>query len=163
MTALIIPLDGRITSQNILSGPLTGGEVQEIVSPGNAAQGNTYQVSTATLAAFYSSFPFLNTELITAGATSISPYLVQATDTRILFKKTISSASYAVCPLASAMEYGQSVFFKDLRGDAATHNITVSFTGGELCDGLSQMLITGPYGWISITPAPGGGSWYQSA
>lgn len=162
MAGLFVPTDGRITSQNILSGPLTGGEVQEIVSPGNAALGNTYQITTAVLAAFYAGFPFLNTEVILAGATSGSPYVVETTDTRILFKKTIGAASYAACPLAASMIYGQSVFFKDLKGDAGTNAITVTFTGGELCDGQSQLQITNPYGWFAITPTPGGGSWYVS-
>ena len=158
-----IPLDGRITSQNILSGPLTGGEVQEIVSPGNAAQGNTYQVTTAVQAAFYSAFPALNTEIITAGATSISPYQVAITDTRILFNKTLGSASYAVVPLAASMEYPLGIFFKDLKGDAATNAISVTFTGGQLCDGLSTITITDAYGWFTIFPVPGGTSWYMGS
>lgn len=159
---LFIPQDGRITSQNVLAGPLNGSEVQEIVSPGNAALGNTYQVTTAVLAAFYGAYPFLNSETITAGATSISPYLVEATDTRVLFKKTIGSASFALCPLAASMLYGQEVLFKDINGDAGAHNITVSFSGGEECDALAMLEITTNYGWFRITPIPGGGGWYQS-
>jgi hypothetical protein len=157
-----IPQDGRMTSFQSLPLALTGGELMWIVSPGNAANGVLYNVTTATLGAFFSAFPFLNTELITAGATIGSPYNVQKTDTRILFKKTIGSASYAVCPLAASMQFGQSVFFKDLKGDAHTNNITISFTSGELCDGLSDLVIKNAYGFIAITPVPGGGAWYQS-
>jgi hypothetical protein len=161
--ALFIPLDGRIPSQNPLPAPITDGSaVMEIVSPGNNDTGNTYKASLNTLAAFFAAFPFLNSELITAGATSGSPYPVQPNDTRILFKKTLGSASFAVCPLAASMVYGQTVFFKDIKGDARTNNITVTFTGGELCDGQSQMKITNNYGWFAITPVPGGGAWYQS-
>ncbi len=54
---LTVPLDGRITSQNVLSGPLTGNEVMEIVSPGNASQGNTFQILLNTLAVFFNSQP----------------------------------------------------------------------------------------------------------
>lgn len=68
-----VPIDGRITSQNILNLPLTGGEVMEIVSPGTAAAGNTYQVSTAVLRAFMSAWSNATTAVT-------STYLVQSTD-----------------------------------------------------------------------------------
>lgn len=160
--ALFTPLDGRITSQNTLLGPLTGGEVQEIVSPGTAANGNTYQIALQTTAAFYAAWPTLNAEKILAGASLASPYQVLTTDTRILFNKTVGAASYAVLPLAASMIYGQEVLFKDIKGDAGTNAITVTFTGGEKCDGLTQVQITQPYGWFRVTPTPGGGSWYMS-
>ncbi len=159
--SLTTPADGQITSLTLLSPPLTGGEVQEIVSPGNAAAGNSYQVTIATLAAFYAAFPFLNTENITAGATLVSPYSVETTDTTILFNKTIGSASYAVLPSAGSMLYPFPILFKDFKGDAETNNITISFTGGQLCDGQSQVTITNDYGWVRIAPGPGGGSWYE--
>lgn len=54
-----IPLDGRITSLEALPIPLTGGEVFEIVSPGNAASGNNYQVALNTIAAFVTTNPGL--------------------------------------------------------------------------------------------------------
>jgi hypothetical protein len=158
-----VPLDGRITSQAVLSAPLTGGEVMEIVSPGNAAHGNTYQVSTAVLAAFAAAFSSLNTETITAGATSGSPFNVETTDTRILFNKTIGSASYALLPLAASMVYSQPVLFKDLKGDADTNPISITFTAGELCDGLSAVEITTSYGWVTINPVVGGGAWYMTS
>lgn len=156
--ALFVPLDGRITSQNTLSGPLTGTEVMEIVSPGNAALGNTYQITTSVLAGFVSVGV---SEIILSGATSGSPYLVQPADRRILFNKTSGSASFATCPLATTM-LGGPVLFKDLKGDANTNNISVSFTGGELCDGQSSLQVKTNYGWFVITPIPGGGGWYQS-
>jgi hypothetical protein len=159
---LIVPLDGRITSQNQLYSGLTGSEVMYIVAPGTASAGNSYQITVANLAAYISSYPYLNTEILTAGATLVSPYVVQSADSRILFKKTIGSASYTTCPLAASMLYGQEVLFKDAKGDAVTNNITISFTSGELCDGLSQLTIAAPYGWVRITPTPGGGSWYQT-
>ena len=155
-----IPLDGRITSQNPLAGPLTGGEVMEIVSPGNAAQGNTYQVTTTVLAQFFSGYPSLNTETITAGATSGSPYMVETTDTKILFNKLLGSPSYAVLPLSGSLINAQPIMFKDLKGDAATNNITISFSGGQLCDGLSEVVISTAYGWFIINPIPAGSGWY---
>ncbi len=159
--SLTTPADGQITSLTLLSPPLTGGEVQEIVSPGNAAAGNSYQVTIATLAAFYAAFPFLNTENITAGATLVSPYSVETTDTTILFNKTIGSASYALLPSAGSMLYPFPILFKDFKGDAETNIITISFTGGQLCDGQSQVTITNDYGWVRIAPGPAGGAWFQ--
>lgn len=158
-----VPTDGRMTSFNPLPIPLGGGELLWIVSPGNAAQGNLYNVTTGVLAPFFAAYPALNTELLTAGATLVSPYPVATTDTRILFDKTLGSASYAVLPLSSSMAYPLGVLFKDIKGDAATNNITISFSGGQLCDGLSTVVINNAYGWVTINPIPGGSGWYVTS
>jgi hypothetical protein len=160
--ALFVPTDGRLTSQNLLNLPLTGGEVMYIVSPGNAALGNSYQVTVATLAAFMAAFPKLNYELLTSGATLAHPYNVLNTDTGVLFDKTIGSASYAVLPAAGSMQFPLGVLFKDIKGDAATNNITITFSGGQLCDGLSSVEISNPYGWVNIYPLPTGSGWYMA-
>lgn len=160
MAATFTPIDGRITSLQVLNIALAGGEVMEIVSPGTAAAGNNYQVTTATLAAFFAAFPVLNTEDITAGATIASPYAVETTDTQILFNKTLASASFAVLPSSSSMAYPFGVLFKDLKGDAGTNPITITFTGGQLCDGLASISITDDYGWVKIFPVIGGSAWY---
>lgn len=165
MCALFIPLDGRLTSQNPLpsSYRLVGGEAMYMVAPGSATLGNSYQVTTAVLGNFFYSWPSLNTNTITAGATSVSPYLVEATDTRILFRKTISSPSYAVFPLAVTMSYPGGVLIKDLKGDAATNNITITFSNGEECDGLSTVVVDINYGWFTLNPIVGGGGWYLTS
>lgn len=157
-----VPSDGRMTSFLAVPASLVGDELMWLVQPGNANAGILYKVTLGVLAPFFAAFPVLNTELITAGATIGSPYNVATTDTRILFNKTLASASYATCPLASSMAYPFGILFKDLKGDAATHNITVNFTGGELCDGQSTIVIDNAYGWVTVNPTPGGGSWYQS-
>ena len=162
MAVNFVPIDGRLTSLQLLNIALTGTEVMEIVSPGNAANGNNYQVTLNILAAFFAASSGITTELITAGATLSSPYVIATTDTRILFNKTVSSTSYAVAPLASTMLFSAGVLIKDLKGDAATNNITVIFMGGELCDGASSVVIDTAYGWGTITPVPGGGAWYQA-
>ena len=161
--ALTVPLDGRITSQNVFPSPMTGGGVFEYVWPGNAAQGNTYQISDEVMAAFFAAFPVLNREYIIAGATGGSPYQVATTDTQILINKTLASASYAVMPLASSMAYPFGVLFKDIKGDAATNNITITFSGGQLCDGESSVVIADNYGWATINPVPGGGAWFLTS
>lgn len=156
----IIPLDGRITSLEMLPIALAGDEVMEIVSPGDAANGNNYQVTTAVLAAYFRSFSSLSTTIITAGATLATPYNIVVTDTRILFNKTVPSASYAVAPLAASM--AAAVLIKDFKGNADVFPIQISFTGGELCDGLSTVTLSNSYAWTNINPTPGGGSWYLS-
>jgi hypothetical protein len=101
-------------------------------------------------------------ELITSGATSGSPYNVLPGDGAALFMKTIGSASYAVVPLAADMASDAPVLFKDINGDAGTNTITINLTGGELCDGDSEVTITNNYGWVRLAPLPGGGAWYQA-
>lgn len=161
-TELFIPLDGRIPSQNILVSPLDGTEVMEIVWPGTNAQGNTYQVTTNTLSEFFAAFPTLNTEIITAGASSIAPYMVSITDTRILVNKQLASATSIVFPKASTMLYKQDVKIVDFKGDAFNNNITITFSNGELCGGQSTIILDNDYDWTTITPYPGGGAWYRS-
>jgi hypothetical protein len=162
MPATFVPVDGRITSLEVLNIPLTGSEVHEIVSPGNEEEGNNYQVTLLVEAAFYAAFPYLATTVITGGATLATPYDILTTDTRILFNKGVGSASYALAPLASSMARPYPLLIKDFKGDAGVNPIQISFTGGELCDGLATITIANPYGWVTINPAPSGGSWYQS-
>ena len=158
------PLDGRMTSFSSVPSKLLGDELVWLVQPGNANAGILYSGTLTILAQFFSAYPSLNTELITAGATFASPYSIETTDTRILFNKTLVTPSFAVAPLASTMLYEQPVLLKDLKGNAGdgTNTITISFTGGELCDGQSTLVINSSYGWVTINPTPGGGSWYQS-
>ena len=88
--------------------------------------------------------------IITSGAS----YTVLSTDSRILVNKTIGSATSIVFPVASAIGY--SVLVKDLKGDAFTNNITITFTGGQRADGLSSVPISTNYGAYWFTPKSGG-------
>lgn len=160
--ATFIPLDGRITSLQVLDLSLTGGEVVEIVSPGNAAFGNNYQVALSNLAAFFAGSYFLNTVEVTSGATLGSPYTVGTTVTVVLLNKSASSNSYVVLPLASSMRYPNSILIKDFKGDAYSYPVSITFTGGQLCDGLIEIQITNAFGWVRITPSPDGLSYYMS-
>lgn len=157
MAPLFIPLDGRMISQNLFTGPFTGAEATWLTAPGTP-EGDTYYVLMATMAAFFSAFPALNASIVTSG----SSYSVKTTDTRVLIDKTIGSATSVVFPLVNLMQYQQPVLIKDIKGDAATNNITISFSGGQLIDGLSQIVINNNYGWAWINPIPGGSGWYQS-
>lgn len=130
-----------------------------IVSPGTEALGNSYQVTTEVLAAFFGAFPALNTEIVTAGTT----YNVSTTDTRILVNKTLPSATSVVFPPAMSMQYPYGVMIKDLKGDADVNPITITFSGGELCDGLSTITLSTSYEWVTINPVPGSGAWYMTS
>jgi len=158
MPALFIPSDGRLTSQNPLTGTLTGGELMYIVSPGTQGQGVSYKITTETLASFFAAFPVLNTEIITAGAT----YNVAPTDTRILVNKTLPSPTSIIFPTASSMQYPFPVLVKDIKGDADINPITITFSSGQLCDGLSSITLDTSYQWVTITPVPNGNSWYMT-
>jgi len=161
-TATFIPLDGRVTSLQILNLPLTGTEVMEIVSPGNVQFGNNFQVTINVLAAYFSSYPYLNTTVIETGATSITPYEILPTDSRILVDKTVGAATFIEAPLAVTMLSQFPVLIKDEKGDAATNNITITFDDAGGCDGQAEVVIDTNYGWVTINPRPGGGGWYES-
>ena len=150
-----VPTDGRITSLTSLRGSsLTGTEVMYIVSPGNAQLGNSYQITLTDLASFFSSSG------LPTFVTSGSVYDSVSTDTRILVNKTIGSATSIV--LDNSTNYPLPVLVKDLKGDAATNPITVTFTGGQLIDGLSSIVISNNYGYFWFNPLSSGG-WYDAA
>lgn len=107
----------------------------------------------------------LNQVIVTSGATAGSPYVVPANVQRVLVKKSVGAATYIRLPLASAMNqeaFAFGVLIKDLKGDADTHNITIEFTGGELCDNDPTIVLGNGYDWSTVNPVPGGGAWYKS-
>lgn len=127
-----------------------------IVSPGNAAQGVSYQVTTQILGSYFASFIFLQPTIITSG----SSYNSVSTDSRILVNKTVGSAtSILLLPSAS---YSLPVLVKDLKGDAGTNPITVTFSGSQTIDGLSEIIINNNYGYLWFNPLSTGG-WYDAA
>lgn len=152
------PADGRITSLATLT-LLDGTEVFYVVSPGNAQLGNSYQVTVTTLAAYLVTIlPAPSIVQVTSG----SSYNVVADAGRVLVNKTIGSATSIVLPLAASMTFQTGVLVKDLKGDAVSNNITITFTGGELCDGQSSIVLSNAYAWTTVNPKPGGGGWYQT-
>lgn len=159
MPATEIPLDGRLTSLQVLNVTLTGGEAMEIVSPGNAETGDNYQVTTAVLAAYFASYPFVTGRVLVTA----TPYSIGVAILQVLVDLAVAAPVSVVAPLAVSMTYPYPVLIKDFGGDASDVNpITVTFTGGELCDGLSSLTIQNPYGWVRINPNIGGGGWYMS-
>jgi hypothetical protein len=153
---IFVPSDGRLTSQNVLTGALTGSEVMYIVSPGNAQSGNSYQIKTSTLAAFFTASLVGAPTIIRSGDT----YDSVATDTRILVNKTVGSATSVV--LLTSQSYTFPVLVKDLKGDSATNPITVTFSSGQTIDGLSSVTINNPFGYFWFNPLASG-NWYDAA
>ncbi len=142
--------------------PFPGGvdltALMEVVSPGNVLQGVNYSITAANMALLISGALYRSPTFVIAGAT----YNSVATDNRILVNKTIGSATSVV--LAASALYSLPVLVKDLKGDAGTNPITVTFNGTETLDGLApaQVVISNPYGYFWFNPLTSGG-WYDAA
>ena len=151
-----VPQDGRITSLQTLGPTLNGSEVLYIVSPGNSQTGVSYQITTLSLATYFNSILYGAPTNITSG----SVYDSVITDTRILVNKTVGSATSVV--LAPSSGYTFPVLVKDLKGDSSTNPITITFSSGQLLDGLSEVVIDNPYGYFWFNPLSTGG-WYDAS
>lgn len=148
---------GQMTDLPAYPGGLDLTALMEIVSPGNAASGVNYGITFAQMIALIgvaSVYP--PPTIITSGAA----YNSVATDTRILVNKTLGSATSVV--LLSSVSYGVPVLVKDLKGDADTNPITVTFSGGQKMDNLTSVPINSPYGYFWFNPLAAGG-WYDAA
>lgn len=121
--------------------------------------GTTKQVALSTISAFINPTVPSTTVTITSGATTISPFAVPVGVGTVLVDKAIGAATGLLFGL-SANYAGSSIFVKDIKGDAATNNITLEFSGGEMAEGLSTVVINANYGQVRIAPLPLGGGWY---
>ena len=138
---------GQMTDLPSYPGTLDLTALMEIVAPGNVEEGVNYAISLAQLALIIGGGG--DPTIITSGAT----YNSVATDTRILVNKTIGSAT--TINLLAGSSYFQRVLVKDLKGDAATNPITVTFPG--TFDGVaSPLTINTNYGWIWFNPLAAG-------
>ena len=146
---------GQMTDLPEYDGGYDPTALMEIVAPGNEEAGVNYSISLSVLVGFISggiAFPVI----ITEGATVSDPYEAEVTDLRVLLNKTVSSTSYV--NIGSGSERDAPIMVRDLKGDAATYNIIVSFDG--TCDGMaSPITISAPYGGYTFNPLPDG-NWY---
>lgn len=158
MASVITP--GPISQMVLTPGPFTGTERLPIIVPTTAtlATFQNFGVTLAVLAAAVSPFAINPPTFITSGATTGSPYAATATDFQLLVNKSASAATGILLP-NSATRALLPVLVKDLKGDAATFQIDVTFTGGQTCDGLSTYSIIGNYAWQWFYPLASGG-WY---
>lgn len=147
MTGTTLPAVVRIVDLPIGT-TITGAELIEAVQTSNGV-GLSVQFSLTQLSTLGAA------TIVTTGATLITPYAVTSTDTRILLNKTVGATSYVQFPAGT---YNRSVMVRDLKGDAATSNIFISFSGSA--DGLaSPITISSPYGGWVLNPLPTG-DWY---
>lgn len=144
---------GQMTDLPAYPGGLDLTALLEIVSPGIAANGVNYAITLQALSAL---LVFGEPTFVLAGAS----YNSVATDTRILVNKTIGSATSIV--LLSSLVYSQPVLVKDLKLDSDANPITVTFSGGQTMDGLTQVVIQNPGGYFWFNPLASGG-WYDAA
>lgn len=147
------PLPGTFILQLPLGLGLTGSDFFPIVQAGTTKRVPFSLISAAISGGSGS------TVTITTGATIGSPYQPPNGVSRVLLDKTVGVASY-VQLLSAATYNGLPVLIKDFKGDAVTNNITITFTGGELADGDSTIVINVSYGAVWVNPLPGGGGWY---
>jgi hypothetical protein len=155
MPALFQPLDGRTTSQNVLLGPLDPTAVLDIVSPGNATAGNSFQVSLTTLATFFGSF--INPTILATGTS----YASVGTDTRILLE--LSAASAFTITLLSSSSYTQPILVKDVFGTVSeSDELTILFSNGQTADGQTSVVLRDAYAGIWLNPLTAG-NWYLTA
>jgi len=140
---------GQMTDLPTYPGGVDPTALFEVVSPGNEDQGVNYSISAADMAVLIGVAAYAN-KIILAGAS----YNSINTDTRILIKKTVGSATSVL--LLPGASYGQPILVKDAKGDADVNPITVTFSGGEMLDGLTQVVINNPYGFYWFNPLPDG-------
>ncbi len=128
----------------------------EIVSPGTAANGVNYGITTLQLAALLFAGQFSAPTILATGTS----YASVATDTRILSNLTIA-APFTLTLLASS-NYSQPILVKDIAGNwGAVNTFTINFTGGQKVDGLSSLVFSSPYQWTWLNPLASGG-FYQT-
>ena len=97
--------------------------------------------------------------VITSGATVGSPFIVPVGVNEVLVNKTVGAATWIQFQLAAT--YGSAaILVKDIKGDAATNNITIQFTSGELAETLSTIVLSTNYAGIRVTPLVGGGGFF---
>lgn len=147
---------GQMTDLPAFTGTLNGQEMMEIVAaPLNAslaAEGVNYSITTQLLASLIN-YLITTPVIIAQGehATIGTPYIVQPADSRIYIDKPVAEATYLLMPDASTMFVEPLV--RDIAGTAGSGvGITVSFTGGQLADGLATIPIETPYGGYFFRP-----------
>lgn len=122
---------------------LDGSEIVPLV------QGGTTKRSTVIAIAVFAANA--STQHAPTFVVSGSVYNSVATDTAIMIDLPIAAAISVV--LLSAQSYAFPVLVKDFNGHAADATpITVTFSGGQTMDGLTQVVINNPYGFFIFNP-----------
>lgn len=153
---MVFPVPDIFTGGQMTDLPAYGGaqfagdELMEIVSPGTAADGVNYAITTQQLASLIPGL--FGTPVILVDEASYSSV---GSDTRILVNNTMAFSTAIL--LAASSSYAQGILVKDIGGYASEANpITVTFSDGETVDGLTVVTITNPYGWFWFNPLAAG-------
>lgn len=121
----------------------------------NSQTGVYSRVSFSTLAAISGGGGGGGTANVYTTVTAAGVYNASAGDTYLLIKRTVAAAGGVRLPLASSRG-NVPIVIKDETGDGASHITTVTFTGGETCDGLSSVVINTNWGGYKFAPLPTG-------
>lgn len=147
---------------------LDGSELFEIVSgfpsATTAANAVNYSITSAQLAGLLSVLLSKPVYLTQGQFTNpAAPYVVPINVGRVYVNKATPEATYV--QFAAANTYIVEPLVSDVGGtvDNAGHGITVTFSGGQLVDGLSTVPITTPYGGYFFRPLATLGSWHLGA
>lgn len=97
------------------------------------------------------------------GIVVASPYAVGFTDQRVLVNRAAGFTGATSIILPKGAQKQGPVLVKDLKGDAATNNITVTFALGESADGLTSVVIKVAFGAYWFNPLSGGGYYLTTA
>ena len=143
---------GQMTDLPAYPGTLDLTALFEIVSPGTAAGGVNYGITSLQLAALLFGSQFSNPTFLKTGTS----YQSVATDTRILSQLS-APAPFTITMLPSA-NYSQPILIKDILGTwGPTNTMTINFSGGQTMDGQSSLVFSSPYQWIWLNPLAAGG------
>lgn len=147
---------GQMTDLPEYDGPFDPTALIEIVAPGNEAEGVNYSLTLLLLAQYLIASIYAPT-IIEDGATIVDPYEALVTDQRLLVNKTVGAATYIDLGSPADRVY-TPIMVRDLKGDAESNNITVSFNG--TVDGLaSPIVISTNFGGYVFNPLATG-NWY---
>jgi len=89
-------------------------------------------------------------QVTSAGAVTALP-----SDEYLGIKKTVGAATAVTVGLAADRD-GVPLTIKDEKLDAATNNITITFTGGETADGIATLTISTSGGFVTLQPRADG-------
>ena len=142
---------GQMTDLPVFSGTFDGTELFEVVAPGNEANGVNYRITSALLASLLtavSSQPVI----LQSGQFNApgNPYIVPITVTKVYVNKTPGEPTYI--RFLAAAGYLADILVCDIAGTADVGNITVTFTSGELANGIAPIPIATAYGGFFFRP-----------
>ena len=100
----------------------------------------------------------INADPVVRAVTSAGVVTIVASDDIVLINKSVGEATQV--NLQASADRGRSLKIVDLKGDAATNNITLTPNGSETIIGNATYVISTNNGSIEIFPRPDGQGWF---